>query len=76
MQTTLFPVVPTVVSVQSGQIVLLFDTDALTNGTASGFGYYTYTGAATLTVNTALNYSGGIASGLLTKALVTVTNQK
>lgn len=54
----------TVVSVQSGQIVLLFDTDVLTNGTASGFGYYTYTGSSTLTgVNTALNYSGGIASG-------------
>ena len=54
----------TVVSLVSGQIVFVSDADVLTNGTASGYGYYTYTGSSTLTgVNTALNYSGGIASG-------------
>jgi len=44
--------------------VFVSNTGVLTNGTASGYGYYTYTGSSTLTgVNTALNYSGGIASG-------------
>jgi hypothetical protein len=55
-----------VVSLTSGQVVLISDTGVLTNGLASGYGYYTYTGASTLTgVNTALNYSGGISLGFL-----------
>lgn len=54
----------TVVSLRSGQIVYVQSSSVLTNGTASGVGYYTYTGSGTLTgVNTALNYSGGTASG-------------
>ena len=54
----------TVVSLRSGQIVYVQSTSPLTNGTASGVGYYTYTGSGTLTgVNTALNYSGGTTSG-------------
>lgn len=53
-----------VVALTSGQIVQITNTGVLTNGTASGIGFYTYTGAGTLTgVNTALNYSGAIASG-------------
>ena len=53
-----------VVALTSGQIVQITNTGVLTNGTASGVGFYTYTGAGTLTgVNTALNYSGAIASG-------------
>lgn len=56
----------TVISLTSGQVVLIFDTGVLTNGVASGFGYYTYTGSTTLTgVNTSLSYSGGTASGFL-----------
>ena len=56
----------TPISLVSGQIVFVSATGVLTGGGApfSGYGYYTYTGANTLTgVNTALNYSGGIASG-------------
>lgn len=54
----------TVVALTSGQIVYVQSSAVLTNGTASGVGYYTYTGSGTLTgVNTALNYSGAIASG-------------
>jgi len=54
----------TVVSITSGQVVLIFDTGVVTTPAASGFGYYTYTGTATLTgVNTKLLYSGGTSSG-------------
>lgn len=56
----------TPISLVSGQIVFISATGSLTGGGApfSGYGYYTYTGSGTLTgVNTALNYSGGIASG-------------
>jgi len=54
----------TVVALTSGQVVYIQSSAVLTNGTASGVGYYTYTGSGTLTgVNTALNYSGAIASG-------------
>jgi len=58
----------TPISLVSGQIVLISTTGVLTGGGApfSGFGYYTYTGATTLTgVNSALNYSGGTATGFL-----------
>lgn len=54
----------TVVALTSGQVVYVQSSAVLTNGTASGVGYYTYTGSGTLTgVNTALNYSGAITSG-------------
>lgn len=54
----------TVISLVSGQIVLVYETGVLTTAAASGFGYYTYTGATTLTgVNTKLLYSGGTATG-------------
>lgn len=56
----------TVVSFVSGQIVFVASTGVLTNPAASGYGYYTYTGATTLTgVNTELVYSGGTSSGFL-----------
>jgi hypothetical protein len=58
----------TPISLVSGQIVLISTTGALTGGGApfSGYGYYTYTGATTLTgINSALNYSGGTATGFL-----------
>jgi hypothetical protein len=56
----------TVVSFVSGQVVLIFSTGVLTTPAASGFGYYTYTGATTLTgVNTNLLYSGGTSSGFV-----------
>ena len=55
-----------VVSFTSGQVVLIFDTGVVSTPAASGFGYYTYTGATTLTgVNTNLVYSGGTTSGFL-----------
>jgi hypothetical protein len=55
-----------VVSFTSGQVVLIFDTGVVSTPAASGFGYYTYTGATTLTgVNTDILYSGGTASGFL-----------
>jgi len=54
----------TVISLVSGQIVFVAATGVLATAPASGYGYYTYTGATTLTgVNTALVYSGGTASG-------------
>lgn len=54
----------TVISLTSGQVVLIFDTGVVGTPAASGFGYYTYTGTTTLTgVNTALEYSGGTSSG-------------
>lgn len=55
----------TIVSFVSGQIVNVTATGILTgSGAASGVGYYTYTGATTLTgVNTALHYSGGLTQG-------------
>ena len=56
------------ISLVSGQIVFISNTGVLTGGGApfSGYGYYTYTGATTLTgINSALNYSGGTASGFL-----------
>lgn len=58
----------TPISLVSGQVVFISQTGVLTGGGApfSGFGYYTYTGAGTLTgINTSLNYSGGIPSGFL-----------
>jgi hypothetical protein len=54
------------ITLTSGNVVFIEETGVLTGGGApfDGAGYYTYTGASTLTgVNTALNYSGGIASG-------------
>lgn len=55
----------TVIALISGQVVNISSTGVLTgSGAASGVGYYTYTGATTLTgVNTALHYSGGLAQG-------------
>lgn len=55
----------TVISFVSGQVVNISTTGVLTgSGAGSGVGYYTYTGAVTLTgVNTALHYSGGLANG-------------
>lgn len=54
----------TVISLVSGQVVFVAETGVVGTPPASGYGYYTYTGATTLTgVNTALVYSGGTASG-------------
>lgn len=54
----------TVISLVSGQIVFVAATGVLATAPGSGYGYYTYTGATTLTgVNTALVYSGGTSSG-------------
>jgi len=54
----------TVISLVSGQVVFIAETGVVGTAPASGYGYYTYTGATTLTgVNTALVYSGGTASG-------------
>jgi hypothetical protein len=54
----------TAIALTSGQIVYVQSSAVLTNGTASGVGYYTYTGSGTITgVNTALNYSGATVSG-------------
>jgi hypothetical protein len=56
----------TAVSLVSGQIVTITTTGAMNTGTASGIGYYTYTGATTITGKLgAFNYSGGIGSGFL-----------
>ena len=56
----------TAVSLVSGQIVTITTTGAMNTGTASGIGYYTYTGATTITGKLgALNYSGGLVSGFL-----------
>jgi len=52
------------IALKTGQAVYIASTGILTNGTASGVGYYTYTGSGTLAaVNTAINYSGGTTSG-------------
>ena len=54
----------TVISLISGQIVHVTATGLTSTAAASGVGYYTYTGATTLTgVNTSLLYSGGTATG-------------
>ena len=54
----------TVISLVSGQIVFVAATGVLGTAAESGYGYYTYTGATTLTgVNTSLVYSGGTSSG-------------
>lgn len=54
----------TVISLTSGQVVLIFNTGVLSAPAVSGFGYYTYTGATTLTgINTSIPYSGGTATG-------------
>jgi hypothetical protein len=54
----------TIISLASGQIVNITSTGVLATPATSGAGYYTYTGATTLTgVNTSLIYSGAIASG-------------
>ena len=54
----------TVISLTSGQIVLVYDTGVVATPAESGFGYYTYTGTTTLTgINTSLLYSGGTSSG-------------
>ena len=54
------------VSLVSGQIVSITTTGAMNTGTASGVGYYTYTGTSTLTgVNASLLYSGGTTTGFL-----------
>ena len=53
-----------VISLSSGQIVFVAATGVLDTAAMSGYGYYTYTGATTLTgVNTSLVYSGGTSSG-------------
>jgi hypothetical protein len=54
----------TVVSLSSGYVVLVSQTGVLATPPSNGYGYYTYTGATTLTgINTNLVYSGGTASG-------------
>lgn len=56
----------TVISLVSGQVVFVASTGVLANPAASGYGYYTYTGGATLTgVNTSFVYSGGTSSGFV-----------
>jgi len=53
-----------VISLSSGQLVFIQNTGVLGTAAGSGYGYYTYTGAATLTgVNTSLIFSGGTTSG-------------
>lgn len=54
----------TVISLTSGQLVFIEQTGVLGTAAESGYGYYTYTGASTLTgVNTSLEFSGGTSSG-------------
>lgn len=54
----------TVISLTSGQIVFISNTGVLGTAAQSGYGYYTYTGASTLTgVNTSLIFSGGTTTG-------------
>ena len=54
----------TAVSLVNGQIVSITTTGAMNTGTASGIGYYTYTGATTITGKLGtFNYSGGTATG-------------
>ncbi len=53
-----------VISLVSGQIINITAVTGITTAPVSGVGFYTYTGATTLTgVNTALLYSGGTATG-------------
>jgi hypothetical protein len=53
-------------SLVSGQIVSVTNTGGMNTGTASGVGYYTYTGATTTTGKLgAFNYSGGTTTGFL-----------
>lgn len=53
-----------VISLTSGQLVFIQHTGVLATAAMSGYGYYTYTGAATLTgVNRDLIFSGGTTSG-------------
>lgn len=53
-----------VISLVSGQIVFIENTGVLGTAAESGYGYYAYTGATTLTGdNTTLLYSGGTSSG-------------
>ena len=55
-----------VISLVSGQIINITAVTGITNAPASGVGFYTYTGATTLTgLNTALVYSSGTATGFL-----------
>jgi hypothetical protein len=55
-----------VISLVSGQVVFVAETGVVTPAPASGYGYYTYTGATTLTgINTSFEYSGGSSSGFL-----------
>jgi hypothetical protein len=61
----------TVISLVSGQVVFVASTGVLSTAAASGYGYYAYTGATTLTgANTALLYSGGTATGFEYKGSV------
>ena len=54
----------TVIALTSGQQVFIQNTGVLGTAAMSGYGYYTYTGATTLTgVNTSLIFSGGTTSG-------------
>jgi len=54
----------TVISLTSGQVVLISNTGVMGTAPESGYGYYTYTGATALTgVNTTLIFSGGTSSG-------------
>ena len=60
-----------VISLSSGQIVFVQDTGVVGTAPASGYGYYTYTGATTLTgVNTSFEYSGGTSSGFLYNGVI------
>jgi len=60
-----------VISLSSGQIVFVQDTGVVGTAPASGYGYYTYTGVATLTgVNTSFEYSGGTSSGFLYNGVI------
>jgi len=53
-------------SLVSGQIVSVTNTGGMNTGTASGVGYYTYTGATTTTGKLGtFNYSGGTTTGFL-----------
>ncbi len=53
-----------VISLVSGQIINITAVTGITTAPVSGVGFYTYTGATTLTgVNTSLLYSGGTATG-------------
>jgi hypothetical protein len=55
-----------VISLTSGQIVFVEQTGVVSTAPASGYGYYIYTGATTLTgINTELEYSGGTSTGFL-----------